>query len=220
MRPDSECKVVSVISDRFNCIFVHIPKTAGQSIENFFLRLHGLSWETRGSLLLRFNPDPARGPERLAHLTAREYVDCGYVTAERFEAAFKFAFVRNPWDKVVSDYHYFGYAKRLSFKEFVAKRMTTRNRYKNATRHVMQQRDFIYDEAGNLLVDFVGRFESLQQDFDQICARLGIAETALPHSNRSSGKRSYSDYYDEFLLKQVGQIYAKDIETFGYQFGV
>ena len=93
------------------------------------------------------------------------------------------------------------------------------------------------DCDGRLLVDFVGKFESLQNDFDQVCARLGIAETTLPHVNATKRtemlrenpdhsqsenprqKRPYVDYYDAALADYVGELYANDIETFGYRFG-
>src|SRR5689334_2187766 len=69
-----------MLSHRFQTIFIHVPKTAGQSVERVFLEKHGLTWETRSELLLRENPDPSLGPRRLAHLYAREYVDKGYVS--------------------------------------------------------------------------------------------------------------------------------------------
>ena len=61
-----------MISHRHQCVFVHVPKTAGISIEHVFLAQYGLTWDERAPLLLRFNPDPALGPERLGHLTATD----------------------------------------------------------------------------------------------------------------------------------------------------
>jgi hypothetical protein len=75
----------------YNSLFVHVPKTAGQSIEQFFMDLLGLDWkEDREALYLQNNDDPALGTEKLAHLSASEYVDCGHVTQQEFSGFFKF----------------------------------------------------------------------------------------------------------------------------------
>ena len=104
-----------MLSQKYKCIFVHIPKVAGQSIEHAFLDLHGLTWDERALLLLRQNKDPKAGPPRLAHLKASEYVSCGHITQELFDSYFKFSFVRNPWSRVVSiTFHYF-YRNYCSF---------------------------------------------------------------------------------------------------------
>ena len=67
----------------YNCLYVHIPKTAGQSIEQFFMGLLNLDWDQdREALCLQGNNDPTSGTEKLAHLSASEYVDCGYLSEE------------------------------------------------------------------------------------------------------------------------------------------
>ena len=226
-----------MISEKYRCVFIHIPKTAGQSIEQFFLNLHGLPWEQRDSLLLRENPDPKRGPERLAHLTAKEYVDCGYLTAVEFSAHFKFSFVRNPWARLVSEYRYRQYYKKYAFREFVTAGLPSRSRYSDSYRHIMPQSEFILDENGKPLVDFVGRFESLQSDFNHVCAKLSIEDALLPvrnqisegegakaiirglsSRNRRGSQAHYSSYYDKELRELVAEMYASDIQAFNYEF--
>ncbi len=218
-----------MICKEYKCIFVHIPKTAGQSVEYFFLRLLGLSWQQRTPLLLRFNADPRLGPERLAHLTAEEYVRCGHIDQIQFASFFKFSFVRNPWARLVSEYRYRNYVNRISFKDFLTKGLPPAGP-SDAYRHIVPQYDFLHDSKGRLLVDFVGRFENLQDDFDIVCSRLGITESTLPHVNQSkpghgslagqSGPAShYSDYYDEETRGLVATMYSKDIDAFGYEFG-
>jgi len=227
-----------MICREYNCLFVHIPKTAGQSIEQFFMDRLDLDWDRdRESLLLQSNDDPARGTEKLAHLSASEYVDCGHVSRQDFTRFFKFSFVRNPWSRILSEYRYRNYFHHRSFRDFVLNKLPSPG-WDDKYRHVMPQYDMLHDRQGNLLVDFVGRFESLQQDFDQVCQRLDISRSELPHRNRSDKKsrdlkrqvrnllymhgenqlRRMQDFYDDETRKAVAEYYRKDIEAFGYNF--
>ena len=205
-----------MLCKQYGCIFIHIPRTGGQSIEEFFLRLVGLDWNSRWPLLLRTNADPKLGPARLAHLTAAEYVSCGYVSGPMFKSLFKFSFVRNPWDRLVSEYN--RSPRDINFKCFVVGQLS-KSRMSDEGRHVMPQHDYIVDGNGNLTVDYLGRFEKLQSDFDCICQRLEISPTRLPHRNRSiAAKKHYSEYYDSELRDFVGDMYQRDVEAFGYSF--
>lgn len=229
----------------YRCVFIHVPKTAGISIEHVFLDLMGLTWETRAPLLLRHNDDPAKGPPRLAHLKATEYVSCGHMTQAEFDAYFKFSFVRNPWDRIVSEYKYRGYPAWLDFKTYLFRHLP-RPGFTDTYCHIVPQCDFLFDAAGTPAADFVGRYESLQADFDTVCARLGIPERPLPHANRSLEGQPpirtlndvkkrlrrllwnlesrhvfphYSQFYDDESREYVAHLYRKDIEAFGYAFG-
>jgi len=227
-----------MICHPFKCIFIHVPKTAGQSIEQFFMDRLGLDWKhDREALLLQNNNDPALGTEKLAHLAASEYVDCGHISQQAFDSYYKFAFVRNPWTRILSEYRYRNYFHHRSFKDFVLNKMP-RPGFDDKYRHVMPQYDLLYDAEGRLLVDFVGRFETLQQDFDRVCTSLGIENSALPHRNRSDKKSrdlkrklkniifmngenrhdTLTDFYDDETREAVAEYYRVDIETFGYQF--
>ncbi len=197
--------------------------------------------------LLRYNAIPASGPERLAHLTASEYLSCRHVGEAQFRSFFKFAFVRNPWARLVSEYKYGGYIRRYEFKQFLADGLPEPG-WRDAYRHVLPQSAFLFDELGNQLVDFVGRFESLQEDFDSVCNRLNIACGRLPHVNQSLaedrvsdsivkrvkdlavksiyGRRirerirgHYTKFYDGESRAFVEHYYRSDIERFGYTFG-
>jgi hypothetical protein len=221
-----------------NCLYVHIPKTGGQSIEQFFMDLLNLDWDKdREALLLQGNEDPACGTEKLAHLSASEYVDCSHLSEKEFSGLFRFSFVRNPWSRILSEYRYRNYLHHLSFRDFVLNKLPKPG-WDDKYRHVMPQYDMLHNQQGDLLVDFVGRFETLQTDFDQVCEQLGIPNSLLPHRNRSDKKsrglkrkiRNYlymngenryqgmADFYDDETRAAVARYYAKDIETFGYRF--
>ncbi|GAA5142120.1 hypothetical protein GCM10025767_30290 [Thalassotalea piscium] len=195
--------------------------------------------------MLKPNTNKLLGPPRLAHLKASEYVDCGHISAALFQQYFKFTFVRNPWARLVSEFNYrqqHGDVRyQCSFKKFLFERFPTAelDDYLNAKdyyRHVISQWQFIYDENDNCLVDFVGKFENLQQDFDYVQNQLGLPKVPLPHKNITHGKTArfkqsvfslisknkakshYSYYYDQESMNYVKTLYEKDIILFNYHF--
>lgn len=171
-----------MISRKHACIFVHVPKTGGQSIEYMFLKEHGLSWTERAPLLLGHNTDRSKGPLKLAHLTAEEYVSRGHVTQSDFDCYYKFAFVRDPWERAVSFYKYLPVAS--SFADFVretlAEGQLTRRKW-----FIRPQVDFVYGRDGELLVDHVARFEDFATEVEALRRRFGIA-APLEHRNKSA----------------------------------
>ncbi len=229
-----------MICNSFSCIFVHIPKTAGRSVEMFFINKLHLSRENdadRAQLLITDNDDPSKGTEKLSHLSATEYVQCGHVTQQEFSRFYKFSFVRNPWARLVSEYRYRNYLNHKSFKDFVMNKLPPPGRG-DKYRHIMPQTEMLYDKDGNLLVDFVGKFEHLQQDFEQVCKHLGFIDSRLLHINSSDKKsrelrrkvrnflyrngenelRSYVDFYDTETREIVTRLYHGDIKNFDYNF--
>lgn len=232
----------------FEVIFVHVPKTAGQSIEHAFLDLLGRSWETRHPYLLKLNDDPTIGPPRLAHLTAPEYRDLGHVTPAQFDSYFKFGFVRNPWARLASEYRFRRSRIGKSFRDWLLKGFPQPG-FDDLWRHVMPQSQYLFDDDGGEAVDFIGRFETLEQDFRTVSERLDIGLPALRRINSTSdlgalervqrlgpirGLRSsvgevlrktlyptparWQDYYDAETRAFVSDFYAEDIERFNYRF--
>ena len=130
------------------------------------------------------------------------------IPVKKFEFYYKFGFVRNSWDRLISAYHYskkFGLTKNL--KEWV----TSINP------------EWKYDKYGlqyNFVngCDFIGRFENLQEDFNIICDKIAIPHQKLPHKNATKHKH-YTEYYNDETKQIVAEKYAKDIEYFGYKFG-
>ena len=137
------------------------------------------------------------------------------------DSYFKFAFVRNPWDWAVSWYFYrkdrpnSNNTKNISFKKWIKEKASTAYNPIGIGLSVAQS-DFICDEYG-VKVDFVGRFENLQEDFNTICDKIAIPRQQLCHLNKSEHEH-YSRYYDDETRDLVAQRYAKDIEYFGYEF--
>jgi hypothetical protein len=196
-----------VISDRIPCIFVHIQKTGGSSIED----------------LLRAN-DPGIGSslhEGRRHMFARDIRPL--VDPDKWARYFKFAFVRNPWDRLVSWYAMVMQARETNrFGMYVREVAPTFEAFvKHATtgmgeRTTRNQVDYLTDERGGVLVDFVGRYERFHDDVDEVRRRLGLAH-ALPHSNRSAHD-DYRHYYTSETRDIVARRFARDVERFGYRF--
>lgn len=178
-------------------VFIHINKTAGSSIER--------------ALNLRFE-----------HKTAREkYEEIG---AELWRKKFVFSFVRNPWDKVVSHYHYrvrtnqTGLGDRhLSFDSWVRLSYGDKNpAYYDKPKMFMPQVEWLIDEKREMMVDFVGRFEHLEHDFRVVCEKIG-RRAVLPHVKKSS-HADYRSYYSPATRQIVAEWFAEDIRQFNYTF--
>lgn len=207
-----------MISHRYRCIFVHIPKTGGTSIENVI-------WpgpRSADDLWMGF-VSPFRNKYQtggLQHLKARQIRE--EVGAEVFSSFFKFTVVRNPWDKVVSQWSYLQQRKDLQEYLGVSAGQPL-HRYLDAIGisdhvQVMPQADFMLDENGEMLVDMIGRFETLARDTQTIFARLGIDSAVLPHAAKSRRHADYRSYYDAEARQRVAELYARDIALFGYHF--
>jgi chondroitin 4-sulfotransferase 11 len=149
------------------------------------------------------------------------------------DGKFKFAFVRNPYDRLYSCWcnklgRYNTYDKipeKLGVEKFISSGddvMTFKNFVKNVVnkcnvKYVNPHFASLVSLIPHTKLDFIGRFENLQQDFDIICDKIGIPHQQLPHKNASKYKH-YTEYYDE-TRQIVAEKYAKDIEYFGYEFG-
>jgi len=203
-------------SDKFKTIFVHIPKTGGQSIEQVFLAEHGLSWRKRAALLLRESEREEDGPKRLAHLFAREYVQYGYVTADAFAASFKFTIVRNPYDRAISRYR-FKLGANPSIKKSFRDHVIELER-ETLPRHDQAQSDFVLDESGNVIVDAILRFENLNTDFAPMSERIFGRAIDLPHVNKA--KVDAPDGSDDPDLRRIlYRKYERDFDLFKYPSG-
>ena len=210
-----------LISHRHRFAFIHVPKTAGSSVA-FALWPHAdhvhRHWMNRCLALVGIHVNhyaPYRLKKFRTHTPAA--ILQRQLPADVFAGLFKFAFVRNPWDLLVSSYHYLqtqdGHHRRRraedgrSFAAYAAYEIR---------RGKMSQSDMLTDRDGRLLVDFVGRFESVATDFAYVCRVLGLQAT-LQREN-ATRHLDYRRYYDDRLAEEVGRFFAADVERFGYAF--
>lgn len=205
-----------IISSTHKFIFVAIPKTGTHSVRRA-LRVHmgPEDLEQVGLFVQRSLPMPELARIGHGHITLAQVRP--FMKPADFETFFKFAFVRNPFDRFVS-YSSFITRENGHFDRDPHKVM----RYFLANPpmdHVLfrPQHEFVSDVDGSLLTDYIGRVEHMQQSYDEICGRIGIPSAALDQVN-SSRRKDYRDYYDQFLIDGVAKLYARDLELFGYEF--
>jgi len=178
--------------------FIHINKTGGSSIEKAL-----------------------RVP--LIHETALTFRD--RIGQKRWDERFSFAIVRNPWDRAVSHFHYRRMTNQaglgdnpMAFKEWLKRVYIERvPELMNEEKMFFTQADWVCDEQGRIMVDYIGRFEHLQESWDRICEHLQREKTLLPHVKKSS-RGNFRDYYDAESRQIIADFFRPDIELFGYSF--
>ncbi len=206
-----------IISHRHRFVFTAIPKTGTHSIRQA-LREH-LADDDEEQVRL-FVEKRMAAPElaRLGHghITLAELRPA--LGEERFADYFKFAFVRNPFERFVS-YCAFATSQQGTFQHDPQGVMRHFLFTAPPHHHVVfrPQHSFVTAPDGTLLADQLGRVEDMQGSYDAICARIGIPSVSLGRAN-SSEHREYRSYYDQTLIDGVARLYARDIELFGYEF--
>lgn len=198
-----------MISFQKRFLFVHIQKTAGNSIQSILRHYSEDEIVTPRAHQEGIERFGVRNPnyEVKKHSTLAEYHDA---LGEQFDDLYKFTCVRNPWDRLIS--YYFSPSRQVvewdkhAFKKLVLKTASVAD----------------YLRLGSELDPFVNvqrimRFENLADDFRAVCVELDIPPATLPQYNRSS-REHYSSYYDIELEALVRKRFAAEIERFGYVF--
>lgn len=199
-------------------LMIHVPKTGGTSAAKALDQwvVHPPQDKFNKVLSrLHLRKDPAK-------FMLRVHGGLGYANkvlpADLMAKLFKFAFVRNPWDRLVSEYSFVltrDYHPRhkevKALPDFYAYLQYEHNRARGRS-----QADMLKGPDGQLGMDFVGRFENLRDDFAEACRRIGV-DSELPHLNKTK-HRDFRDYYDERNKDYVAKHWREEIELFGYEF--
>ena len=207
IKPEEIKPPYSILNEMHQSIFIHIPKTAGSSVEKVVYESKGL----------------------IGHKTILQYknADIG-----KFNAYFSFTFTRNPYDRLVSAYFYLirggrnKYDKAWSddnlkeygsFENFVLALDTPAICEKIFKwMHFIPQYKFVCDVDNKILVDFVGKLESIDVDFVVVAKKLGVSSLLLPHENPSEHE-AYETYYTDPMREVVQKTYKDDFELFNYR---
>lgn len=147
------------------------------------------------------------------------------IYADYWDSYFKFSFVRNPWDLIVSHYSFFlqRQGQKPALKDFVDniqaynQRMEYVDPYFQESYEGFQLKHLSAPTFGSIELDFLGRFENLQEDFDVVCDKIKLSRRELPHVNKSDHK-PYWECYDIETREVVRERYSADIEYFDYHF--
>lgn len=208
-----------LISRSRKFLFIHIQKTGGRSLSH----------------LLK-----AEAPDTQPYLGTHDHAFWAkHLLANEWNDYFKFAFVRNPWDRLVSWYvmimqktkryhemHRGNVPLRLwqyvlgnssNFEEFILNCTKAIDDIDGKKSFVYNQLDYISDECGDIIVDYVGKYETLEADVEHVLHKLGLNYQHMPHLNKSR-RQHYSYYYTTKTRDIVAARYERDIEFFGYEF--
>jgi hypothetical protein len=209
-----------MIDHKNKAIMIHIDKCAGTSICNYFKAYKG------------------------GHSNWSKYKE---VFPDAWDTYFKFTFVRNPWDRVVSSLYWHLYHTEVEFYNSRRKRRIGARDIKRQElyrewiqnfNHFLRDDDclpriirskhnkkfnpcykYIYDKDMNLMVDFIGKYETINEDMMRIQSILGLPIETIPHNNSLKEKRPhYSAFYNEENIEIIRDLYSTDIEMFGYEF--
>jgi hypothetical protein len=191
--------------DEHECIFIHIPKTGGLSLSQSLFGNRGGGHRTYFSYFPIYSP-------------------------EEFQQYFKFAIVRNPWDRLVSAYFFLQeggvtdtdqqwFKQNLSqydnFEEFVHGWLTKQNSYSYL--HFIPQHYYVA-HRGRIMIDKVYKLENISSAVADLNTKLGV-DISLPHKNKTQGRNSdYREYYTSETRNIVKRIYLEDIKLFDYSF--
>ena len=193
---------------KHNCIFIHIPKAAGNAL---IKSLYGKSATGHDPLIRYRKYDPVK-----------------------FDVFFKFSVVRNPWDRMVSSFHYLKqggigfFDKDFSdkylldcneFSDFLAKMMQDKKFESKVLSwvHFVPQINFLSLDGDAIDVDLCVKLEDLPNSFDMVCKKLGVVSKVMLKDNASI-RKDYRSYYSAVTAKYVGELYCKDVSLLGYEF--
>lgn len=206
-----------IISHKHRFIFFAVPKTATHTIREALRKNLGPDdWEQQFLMGEQCLPIPEIAKFRHGHISTQQIRP--YLPEEMWTDYFKFAFVRNPFDRYISTCFFlnrgdpnFGakadsfMKKALSVPKF-QRRVLVTPQYLQLT-----------DADADIELDFVGRYEFLQDSYDDICSKIGVPSSDLGVKN-ASDHATFTSYYDDELRTIVGDFYDGDLRLFNYKF--
>jgi len=216
-----------LLSLKYNFLFVHTAKTGGTSVRKALQPLryrdpyYPLQWLCSRFSGLTGHRLGIKFPRHAKIIAAQEMLP-----QELFGGLFKFVFVRNPWDLQVSSFHHIRRERPQlmshieGFEQFMRWKLDPARPYQyHVDTSIELQSDYAVDLRGQLLVDFLGRYERLEDDFAEACRRIGIAPRRLPHKRRATDRTAdYRSYYSDDLAQLVASHFEPDIRLLKYQF--
>lgn len=199
-------------------VYIHIPKTGGSSIEKFLnLQNKDKLWSTTDFLISK-NIKYA-----FQHLPI-SLIKTYFLNTKDFNSYFKFTFVRHPYDRCLSEFFWLANVKApnnqkrdLSSGAFSFWLLTYYNQPRND--HNLNQSDFILDENGNIIVNFIGKLENINEDLNKIIKILNINKpiSELGYENKNNINYNKNEYLTKNNKDLIYIRFKKDFEILGYK---
>ena len=211
-----------IVSHKHKFIFIHIPRTAGTRVSKSICKRIGVkNWK-------KFIGEPSSLIEGKVEENG-EWVGNKHIRAKKlkklvggkvWKSYFKFSFVRNPWDRAISVYLHNRKNSKLknvwpkSKKMF---RIALKAKYNLLGSNSVQQIDYVTDDRNKVILDFVGKFENLSEDFKFVTKSIGIS-CKINRVYDSTGKKNHVEWYDESSKNVIRREKKDDINKFNYNF--
>ena len=206
-----------IVSHAHRYIFFAVPKTATHSVREVLRASKDeADWEQQVLFGEQAIPVPEIAEIKHGHISARQIQPA--LTEEQWGSYYKFGFVRNPFDRFVSICAFLN-RENPNFKDnsLTWMKMATQRPVFRQRILVRPQFEQLINEQGELAMDFLGRYENLQESLDTILGKLNLEPIQLQVRNRSD-HAAYQSYYDDELREWVANFYKEDLDCFGYDF--
>ena len=209
--------------DPYKFIFIHAPKTGGNSIQHALrdycvddiTEMDNGDWYDSGGTLHNF--EVANPVVNYKHGTIKDYYDNW--KEEDFgniDDYFKFCVVRNPWERAISAYFY-------KYQTVIYAGVEGLIKEKFMKENELQSMSSYYCIDGDISVDYCTKIETIQEGFNEVCDKLNIPKQGLLKLNNAGdvlrANTRYVEYYDQEMIDHIGNLYSDDVENFGYNFG-
>ncbi|MFT6408521.1 MAG: hypothetical protein ACJAQ6_001941 [Arenicella sp.] len=206
-----------IISHKHRYIFFAIPKTATHSVRE---ALHHYSadgdWQQQLLFTEQTIPLPEIAEIKHGHISVQQLEPA--IDPAQWHSYFRFAFVRNPFDRFVSTCAFLNRQNpRFQANSLLWMKMALERPVFRARILAIPQSDLLTDANGQLGVDFIGRYETLQASMDTVFEHLGLPSVELRVRNPSEHAH-YREYYDDHLRALVENFYQADLQRFNYTF--
>ena len=208
-----------IVSHRHRFIFFAEPRAGSHAVRAALQPCLGAEdWQQQALTAQLRLPVPGLARIGHGHVTLRQVRAC--LPRDVWEGYFKFAVVRNPYDRFVSVCAFLNRdnpvypGNEMFFRKDAMRRGKSR-------RHMLMrpQVELLVDEKGRLGMDFIGRYETLDESFARACRMAGLPKLKLSRVNASE-HAAYPACYDEALLEAVTDFYREDFELLHYPEGL
>lgn len=212
-----------MISHQYKCIFIHISKCAGSTVENAF----GVFKDAPGALAAHRGWDD-KHKLYLQHATPQQLVDLELISLENWESYYKFIIYRNSWSKLLSDYMWASRMHKIddTFENFLMKSgnfksiLTDNSKPSFCGDHLYQQKDYFFIDGNPINYNTVIDFDRIDEGFKKVVKDLNLPKNffAVKENITAYKKSHYSFFYSLKTKKLVDKLYSEDIAYFNFRF--